>query len=134
MQLTRFDRWLREKFVYETHIYTLRPPQSLPPQIRAEDLPDEPGKRFKHRFITSNSRAADELIQLLKSNSQMFSTQIVDRHRWYTPIIAPQGKSFTWSLISAAAILTAIWAALPHLKRLIVAADLPGWINEMLRQ
>ncbi len=25
MQLTRFDRWLREKFVYETHIQTLRP-------------------------------------------------------------------------------------------------------------
>ena len=59
MQLTRFDRWLREKFVYETHIQTLRPPESVPAGIRIVELPDAPGKRFKHLFVARNSRGQD---------------------------------------------------------------------------
>jgi len=42
MQLTRFDRWLREKYVYETHIHTLRPPESLPAGIQTREIPDVP--------------------------------------------------------------------------------------------
>ena len=30
MQLTRFDRWLKVKFVQETHILTLRPLEHTP--------------------------------------------------------------------------------------------------------
>ena len=53
MQLTRFDRWLREKFVYETHIQTLRSPDSIPAGMRAEELPDAPGRRYKHLFVAT---------------------------------------------------------------------------------
>ena len=59
MQLTRFDRWLREKYVYETHIHTLRPPESLPAGIQTRNIPDVPGKRYKHLFVASRSRDAD---------------------------------------------------------------------------
>ena len=83
MQLTRFDRWLREKYVYETHIQTLRPPKSLPDGIRTVEIPDVPGKRYKHLFVAGSSKLADELIAQLRENSQMYTTQIVDRDAWF---------------------------------------------------
>jgi hypothetical protein len=119
MQLTRFDRWLREKFVYELHIQTLRPPESIPHGIRAIDLPEAPGRRYKHLFIAGSSKAADELIHLLKENSQMYTTQVVDREAWFVPFIAPKDKSVTWWLFSTAVILVAVFFALLYLKSLV---------------
>lgn len=119
MQLTRFDRWLREKFVYETHIQTLRPPEYVPAGIRAMDLPDAPGKRYKHLFIAKSSKAADEFIRHLKENSQMYTTQIVDRDSWFVPFIAPKEKSVSWWLISVLVISTSSFFALLYIKGLV---------------
>ncbi len=47
MQLTRLDRWLRNKFVHEIHVYSLRPPEVLPAGIRAEEMPDDIGARVE---------------------------------------------------------------------------------------
>ena len=118
MQLTRFDRWLREKYVYETHIHTLRPPESLPAGIQTRDIPDVPGKRYKHLFVASCTSDADQLISLLKENSQMYTTQIVDRNDWYVPFIAPKNKSITWWLFSLVIILISVFFALIYLKSL----------------
>lgn len=119
MQLTRFDRWLREKFVYETHIHTLRPPESIPAGIRVQELPDVPGKRYKHLFIAASSKAADALILQLKENSQMYTTQIVDRDAWYVPFIAPKEKSVTWWLFSALVISASVFFILLYVKSLV---------------
>lgn len=119
MQLTRFDRWLREKYVYQTHIQTLRPPETIPAGIHAEELPDSPGKRYKHLFIANSSKAADELIRQLKENSQMYTTQIVDRDAWYVPFIAPKDKSLTWWLFSVFFISVASFFILLYLKGLV---------------
>jgi len=119
MQLTRFDRWLREKFVYELHIQTLRPTEPLPAGIRAIDLPEAPGRRYKHLYIASSSKAADELIRQLKENSQMYTTQVVDREAWYVPFIAPKEKSVTWWLFSLAVISTSAFFALLYIKGLV---------------
>jgi hypothetical protein len=119
MQLTRFDRWLREKFVYELHIQTLRPPASIPEGIRAIDLPEAPGRRYKHLYIANSSKAADELIHQLKENSQMYNTQVVDRDAWYVPFIAPKDKSVTWWLFSLAVISTSAFFALLYVKSLV---------------
>lgn len=119
MQLTRFDRWLREKFVYETHIQTLRPPETVPAGIREVEVPDVPGKRYKHLFVASSSRLADELISQLKQNSQMYTTQVVDREAWYVPFIAPKEKSVTWWLFSVAVITTCVFFGLLYLKGLV---------------
>lgn len=118
MQLTRFDRWLREKYVYETHIHTLRPPESIPHGVRTVEIPDVPGKRYKHLFVADSSRLADELIFVLKQNSQMYTTQIVDRTAWYVPFIAPKDKSVTWWLISTLFIAASTFAVLIYLKGL----------------
>jgi hypothetical protein len=119
MQLTRFDRWLREKFVYELHIQTLRPPESIPRGIRAIDLPEAPGKRYKHLFIAASSSAADELIRQLKENSQMYTTQIVDREAWYVPFIAPKERSVTWWLISVCLFSIGAFFVILYLKGLV---------------
>jgi hypothetical protein len=119
MQLTRFDRWLREKFVYETHIQTLRPPEFIPNGIRAVELPDAPGKRYKHLFIARSAATADEFIRQLKENSQMYNTQIVDRDAWFVPLIAPKEKSVTWWLISVVVISTCVFFILLYLKGLV---------------
>lgn len=119
MQLTHFDRWLREKFVYQTHIHTLRPPESLPAGVRAVELPDLPGKRYKHLFIAKSSKAADALILLLKENSQMYTTQVVDRDAWFVPFLAPKEKSVTWWILSTVLITISAVGVLLYLKSLI---------------
>jgi hypothetical protein len=118
MQLTHFDRWLREKYVYETHIHTLRPPDSIPKGIRKVEIPDVPGKRYKHLFVANSSKLADELIQELKAGGQMYTTQIVDSKSWYVPFIAPKNKSVTWWLISCVVITISVFSALIYLKGL----------------
>jgi len=119
MQLTRFDRWLREKFVYETHIQTLRLPEYIPAGIRTVELPDTPGKRYKHLFVARSSKAADELIQTLKENSQMYVTQIVDRNAWFVPFIAPKERSVSWWLISVCVISISVFYTLLYIKGLV---------------
>ena len=99
MQLTRFDRWLLEEFVLETHIYTLSKPPSIPRGIREIPVPDTPGRRFQHHFVAADSKSTDALVSVLKASGQMFSTQVHDRKAWYVPIIAPKGQSLTWRLI-----------------------------------
>lgn len=119
MQLTRFDRWLREKLVYETHIHTLRPVETIPAGVRVEELPDVPGKRYKHLFVAESSKAAEALIQQLKENSQMYTTQIVDRDAWYVPFVAPKDKSVTWWLFSVVVITTVVFFVLLYVKSLV---------------
>ena len=116
MQLTRFDRWLREKYVYETHIHTLRPPPSLPHGVREVEIPDIAGRRYKHLFVAKSSKLADQLILLLKENSQMYTTQVVDRTGWYIPFIAPKNKSVTWWVISTVLILIGLFFLLLYLN------------------
>ncbi|MBK1882595.1 hypothetical protein JIN85_09220 [Luteolibacter pohnpeiensis] len=99
MQLTRFDRWLRERYVYETLIYTLSEPAKLPKGIQKSSKDLGPASHYNHLFITHDASAADELIQQLRANNQKFSTRIVDRDKWYVPLIAPKGKSVTWSFM-----------------------------------
>ena len=133
MQLTRFDRWLREKFVYELHIQTLRPPESLPAGIRAIELPEAPGRRYKHLFIASSSKAADELIRQLKENSQMYTTEVVDRKAWYVPFVAPKNKSVSWWLFSAAVISVAAYFALLYVRSLVEDPEFRKNFEDALR-
>ena len=133
MQLTRFDRWLREKWVYETHIHTLRPPESLPRGVREVSIPDIPGKRYKHLFVAKSSKLADQLILQLKENSQMYTTQVVDRTGWYVPFIAPKDKSVTWWVISTALILVGIFFTLLYLKGFVEDANFRKNFSDALK-
>ena len=133
MQLTRFDRWLREKYVYETHIHTLRPPPSLPHGIREVKIPDIAGRRYKHLFVAKSNKLADQLILLLKENSQMYTTQVVDRTGWYVPFIAPKNKSVTWWVISTILILIGLFFLLLRLNSFAEDADFMKNFKDALR-
>lgn len=119
MQLTHFDRWLREKFVYITHIHTLSLPEFIPKGIRAVKNHDPAGTRYKHLFVASNSKSANAFIRQLKENNQMYTTRIVDRDAWYVPLIAPAQKSPSWRLISLLLISTSLFYLLIYLKSLV---------------
>jgi hypothetical protein len=133
MQLTRFDRWLREKYVYETHIHTLRPPPSLPHGVREVLIPDIAGRRYKHLFVAKSSKLADQLILLLKENSQMYTTQVVDRKGWYVPFIAPKNKSVTWWITSTILILIGSVFLLLYLNSFAEDSDFMKNFNDALR-
>lgn len=100
MQLTRIDRWLKEKFVYEIHILTLRNSENVPRGVLEIELPEKPGRRFKYLYKTSDADAAERLLSDLKENNQMFSTKVVDKDAWWVQFIAPEGKSPTWYVTS----------------------------------
>lgn len=133
MQLTRFDRWLRVKFVYETHIHTLSQPETLPRGVRSLPPSERPGQQYKFHYITTNSKAADALISQLKENAQMYTTRIVDRNAWYVPFIAPKDKSFTWRLVSAVLSVSSAFYILHFVKGLIESPEFQKNFAEALK-
>ena len=100
MQLTRIDRWLKEKFVYEIQILTLRQSGNVPRNVLEIELPEKTGRRFKWLYKTSDADSAERLLVDLKENNQMFSTKVVDKEAWWVQFIAPEGKSATWYVVS----------------------------------
>ena len=100
MQLTRIDRWLKENFVYQIQILTLRPSGDVPKGVKEIELPEKPGRRFKFLYTTGSNAAADRLLTGLKEENQMFNTKVVDKEAWWVEFVAPEGKSVTWYLVS----------------------------------
>lgn len=100
MQLTRIDRWLKENFVYQIQILTLRACGDVPKGVKEIELPEKPGRIFKFLYTTGNSAAADRLLTGLKEGNQMFNTKVVDKEAWWVEFVAPEGKSVTWYLVS----------------------------------
>ena len=112
MQLTQFDRWRREKFIYRTHVYTMRLPESgVPSQVMVEELEDAPTRRYKYRLIVSAKRDLETLLAALRNGNQMFTTRVVETNPWYKPIIAPKGKSFFFRMFWWAVVLGLVIAA-----------------------
>lgn len=119
MQLTHFDRWLRQKFVYQTHIHTLRPPATLPTGIRALPQSAQAVNRYKFHFVATSSRSADALIRQLKADGQMYTTRVINRNAWFVPLLAPKDKSVSWWLFSMVLILGVVAYCLLGLKSLV---------------
>jgi len=124
MQLTRFDRWLREKFVYQIYIYTIHAPRAIPHGIREVETSDVSSRRYKHLFVADRGEHADQFITELKDNNQMYTTQVVDRKTWYVPLIAPKNKSLTWSLVTIVVLTVSLFFALVYLKNFAENAEL----------
>ncbi|MFK7851110.1 MAG: hypothetical protein AB8D78_09045 [Akkermansiaceae bacterium] len=119
MQLTRLDRWLKEKFVYEIQILTLRRAEDLPKGIRETELPDKVGRRFKFLYQTNRSKAAETLLTNLKENNQMFSTKVVDKDAWFVQFVAPEAKSVTWYLVSVFVLMGAFTPVVIWMRSLL---------------
>lgn len=132
MQLTRFDRWLRERFVHETHIQTLRSPETIPKGILTQQLPEVPGKRFRYLFIVRGSRAADVFINELREANLMFSTTVVDRKAWYVKWLAPQSGSLSWKLAWLGLGSVAGFYVISYVYGLLMDPDVQKMLGEAL--
>ena len=113
MQLTHFDRWLRERFIYRTHIYTMRLPDAgVPSQVLVEELEQSATRRYRYRLIVNAKRDVESLLHVLREGNQMFATRVVETNPWYKSIIAPKGKSFFfrmfWWGVAVLAVLTVL--------------------------
>lgn len=112
MQLTKLDRWLKERFIYETHIFTLRLPEGgLPKGARVEPFESNRGGDYKNRIIIKDNDLANDVIEILKNERLMYATHVVDGKHWYNKRIAPEGQSFTFRWINRFVMLALICAA-----------------------
>ena len=134
MQLTKFDRWLREKFIYRTHIYTMRLPESaLPAQVLIEELEEAPARRYRYRLVVNAKQDLETLLAALREGNQTFTTRIVEANPWYKPIIAPKGKSFFFRIFWWAVIVLLVSAALLLGYMVLSNEELKAEIIESLR-
>ncbi len=100
MQLTKLDRWLKERFIYETHIFTLRLPEREAAQwCEIEDVEQNKGGDYRHRIMIKDNEIAQNVMKLLKEDHIMHATHVVEGKNWYNQRIAPEGKSFTYRWI-----------------------------------
>ena len=132
MQLTRIDRWLKEKFVYEIQILTLREADKVPAGVRVIDLPEKPGRRFKHLYTTSRPQAAERLLASLKEQNQMFTTKVVDKDGWWIQFIAPEGKSPTWYVTSVFLLMGILTPVVIWLRGLLQSPEFIKNVKESL--
>jgi hypothetical protein len=126
MQLTRFDRWLRETFVYETHIHTMRELDPRPRGFACVALPEKPGQRYRFQYITRSTKAADKLVRHLREQGMMFDTRVVNRKGWHVRFLAPEGKSLTWWLFSMVFVILSLGSLAYGAKKL--------WDNPEIRK
>ncbi len=123
MQLTRFDRWLKTKFVYETQILTLRPSEVTPKGMKRIDLPDSPGRRFKHLYKTTKVKVAEKFINGLREENQMFSTTVVDRDSWIAQFVAPENRSPTWYVVSVFSLMGLLAPIVSWVRDLVLSPE-----------
>ena len=91
--LTPVDHWLRERFLFQTHIYTLRLPEKLPRGVRVRELPESPSNRYRYRILANTNATTDKLVTKLNEAGMMFSTQVVEKKTIFKPLIAPKKGS-----------------------------------------
>lgn len=101
MQLTKLDHWLKQRFIYETHIFTLRlPEEGLGRGIEVQELEQNKGGDYRHRLIIKNNKQAENLIAELRQRQIMHATHIIEGKNWYNKHLSPRnGKSFTYQWI-----------------------------------
>ena len=136
MQLTRLDRWLKERFIYETHIFTLRLPEGdMPNGVTVTEVEQNKRGDYRHRIRIKNNKAADDVIALLKQNHIMHAIHVVEGKNWYNSRIAPKGKSFTYMWIfrffSFIGICIAGFGAMKLLQNVELRSTIMDTINEL---
>lgn len=132
MQLTKLDRWLKDRFAYETHVQVLRLPERVPRGVKVIELPDIPGRRFQFMLVVRRTGVADELFEILKEESMMYSTQIITRDAWYVKFVAPKETSLTWSIVSWILILSAIIGVATVVYRLLQDPEIRENLKEAI--
>ena len=136
MQLTKLDRWLKERFIYETHILTLRLPEGgLPAGVKLKEIDSVKSGDYRFKLIIKDNDLADEVLTILKKNRLMYSTHIIEGKHWYNQRIAPEGRSFTYQwifrFITVVIACVAIWGVSILLRNPALIATIKDTLNEL---
>jgi hypothetical protein len=103
MQQTRLDRWLKEKFVLETHVLTLSEPPHVPAGVKLEPQELTMSNRFKFRMVVRDRRELERTLQALVDANQTFTTKVLQRKTVLRRVFDdPHGASFTWRMVGYA--------------------------------
>lgn len=133
MQLTKIDRWLKETFVYQIQILTLRQCEDVPGGVKEVELPEKAGRRFKYLYTTGNNAAAEKLLTALKEGNQMFSTKVADKEAWWVQFIAPDGKSPTWYVVSVFATMGLLTPIVIWLRGLLQSPEFMENVKDAMK-
>lgn len=134
MQQTKLDQWLKERFIYETHILTLRlPDEPLPKGVEVQPTDQTSKGAYQHKLIVKSNEQAEEVIVLLKENHFMHSVLVVEGKHWYNRRIAPEGESFTYRWILRGLGLILVLSACWVIYLLMENADLIKSIKETMK-
>ena len=101
MQQTKLDHWLKQRFIYETHIFTLRlPEEGLGRGVEVQEVEQNKSGDYRHRLVIRNNKLAESLIAELRQRQIMHATHIIEGNNWYNKHLAPcSGGSFTYQWI-----------------------------------
>lgn len=116
--LTPVDHWLRERFLLQTHVYTLRLPDKLPRGIKARQLPEGPSNKYRYRLVSNTNGATNRLVKKLEEAGMMFKTQVVEKKTVLKPIIAPKGGSILLSVFWVVSLMGLTFGSLKMFKTL----------------
>lgn len=113
MQQTKFDRWLKERFVRETHVFCLSEPPWVPPRVVLEPMEVNLRNRFRYRMVIRSRRHLDQALAALKDQNQTFATRVESRAVWYRRFLDdPRGGSVTFRLLWIALVAGGIACAI----------------------
>ena len=113
MQQTKLDRWLKDRFVFETHVFCLSEPPWVPPEVKLEPMEVNLRNRFRFRMVIRNQKHLDQALQALKDQNQTFATRVEPRPVWYRKYLDdPHGGSLTFRLIWIVIIVVAVASAI----------------------
>ena len=128
MQQTSFDRWLRKKYVYSTHVYCNTLPHTVPEGVTVDETSEEMGGRYLYRFTARSEQQLNELTAHLEVANITYTSRVADASGARGKMFNNPNKSFTMQiswLIFIIAILAILFSGLPvHLwKTLSVESE-----------
>lgn len=95
MYQTKFDRWLKETFIYEHRIKTISLPENLPKNIKVIETTTG---QYHYQLSITSSRKADKIIHQLKESGSTFTTEIHERKCLLGPLINNKKHSFSYRI------------------------------------
>ena len=112
MQLTRLDHWLKQKFLHQTYIFSLRlPEQKLPRGVEISNVESNKKGDYKYKLVVKKNKTAEETIKILRDEGLMHATHVVDVNNGFNKLIVPSnGRSFTFLWLGRFVLLSTLFS------------------------
>ncbi len=126
MQQTKFDRWLREKYAYITHVYSNTKPEVIPGGVHLVEVNRRDGAPYRYIYSSRNKGVIERLVHRLERENITFTSRVEDLDVWYGSLINNPKKSFSYRLFWIACLVgIGVFALSPAPLRIweVISAD-----------